>query len=110
MFGGVAHPAPPQDRTPLDEVVQPRLSYLGRRQVEPVAVVGKRAQKGESTRDVVVRDDKRNLKPLVDIVGDLAQSLHDLIVGPPFEGAAQIDADHFAEHARIDAFQIVRWQ
>ena len=41
---------------------------------------------------------------------DLAQLRGDAFVGPAFEGAAQVDANEFAEHASIDLFEVVEGQ
>ena len=107
VLGGVAHAAPPEDRALLDDVVEPGLADLRGRQVAAVAVVGQGAQEGEGAGDVVVGDDQGHVLALVDVVPDLAEFGHDAVVGPAFEGAAEVDADDLAEHAGVDALEIV---
>ena len=74
------------------------------RQIGRIALVLQRAQEGEGAGDVVIGHHQRHVEPLVDIVIDLAAVLHDLLVGPAFDRAAEIDADELAEHPGIDAF------
>ena len=107
VLGGVAHAAPPEDRALLDDVVEPGLADLRGREVAAVAVVRERAQEGKGAGDVVVGDDQGHVFALVDVVPDLAEFGHDAVVGPAFEGAAEIDADNFAEHAGVGALEVV---
>jgi hypothetical protein len=43
----------------------------------------------------------------MDVAADLTEPAPDPIVGPAFDGAAEIDANHFPENARVDAFRII---
>ena len=59
MLGRVAQPAPPQDRSLFDDVVEPGLADLGAAQVVAAGVIGQGAEEGEGAGDVVVGDDQR---------------------------------------------------
>ena len=115
MLGRVAHAAPPQDRAPLDDIVEPALADLLGSQVGRESIICQRAQKGKGAGDIVVGDDQDVVaQPLVAafvlIVPDLAQLGHDLVIPPAFKRATQIDADDFAEHTGIDTFEVVGWK
>lgn len=72
VLGRVAEAAPPEDRAPLDDVVQPALADLRGSEIRGVATIGEGTEEGEGAGDVVVGDDQRRAKPLVDVVGHLA--------------------------------------
>ena len=55
----------------FDEVVEPGLPDLRRRQIAAVAVIRQRTQKGKRARNIVVGDDQRHIALLVDVVVDL---------------------------------------
>ena len=65
-------PLPPHHRigAVLDDVVEPRLADLARRDVGLRAMVLERADEGEGPGDVVVGDDQRAIEALVDIILD----------------------------------------
>ncbi len=107
VLRGVAHPAPPQDRAALDDVVEPGVADLRGGQARRIPVVRERADKGEGAADVVVGDDQRLAEPLVHVGAHLAELGEDPLVEPALERAAEVDADHLAEHAGVDAFQVV---
>ncbi len=112
VLGRAADAAPPEDRTFLDDVVQPGLSDLLGGQLARITIVGERARKGEGACDVVVGDDElmvaqRHVAAVVDVVVDRPEFPEGAFVGPTLEGAAEIDADQLAEDAGIDAFGIV---
>ena len=54
MFGRIAQTAPPQDRAILDDVVQPGVSDLLRRDPGGEAAIGERARKRKGAGDIVV--------------------------------------------------------
>ena len=110
VFGGVAEAAPPEDGAPLDQIVEPRLADLPRRDLRVAVVVLQRADEGEGAADVVVGDDQRHVELVVDVVVDLAQAPLDGFVRPSLERAPQVDADQLAEHAGVDALLVVRGQ
>jgi hypothetical protein len=110
-----ADAAPPVGRPLLDDVVQPRLPDLRRRQVTPVTVIRQRAQEREGPGDVVVRDDERVLalrrldrRVAGDVAPDLAEPVLDLPVRPLLERPAEVDADDLAQHAGVDALGVIR--
>ena len=105
-------PRPPHHRmvAVLDEVVEPRLADLLRRQIRVAVVVLHRADEGEGAADVVVGDDQTLVEFVVDVIVDLAEAFLDALVGPALEGPAEVDADDLAEHARVDALLVVGWQ
>jgi len=107
VLGGHPHPAPPQDRLLLDEVVEPCLPYLGAGEGPAVAVVRKGTQETEGSRDVVVRRDEGILHLLVDVVVDLPELLRDRLVRPPFERLAGINGDNLPQHTRVYPQSIV---
>ena len=109
VFGRVAHAAPPKDGAFLDDVVEPALPDLRGCDGAAVAVVGQGAQEGEGARDVVVGDDKGDVQIFVNVVVDFTEPLAENLVGPALEGAAEVDADQFAEDAGVDAFAVVEW-
>src|SRR4051812_31907712 len=82
VLSGVADATPPEDRSSLDEVVEPGVADLLRGQVGIISVVRERSQKGEGPRDVVVSDDQRHSPRLVDVAVDFAVRGGDAIVGP----------------------------
>ena len=47
---------------------------------------------------------------IIDVIIDLAQICHDLLMGPTLEGSPQIDANDFAKYTGVDSFGIVRWK
>ncbi len=108
MFGAHPHPAPPEDRAPFDQIVQPGLADLGRRQRHPHTLIGHRPQERKRARDVIVDDDQGLAQAFMHIVGDLAQIMHDSLMGPPFERAPDIDADDLAENACIHPLEIIQ--
>ena len=107
VLGGIAQPAPPQDRLVLDDVVQPGAPDLFAAQVVAAGVVLERADEGERAGDVVVGDDQGLIQALVHVIPDLAQLRRDAFVAPAFKRPAQVDADHLAQHARIHPFEII---
>ena len=107
MLGRIAVAAPPQDRSALDDRVEPRLTDLLRREVRCDSVLGQRAHKGECARHIVVGDHERRIEAVMDVIFDRSELLHYALVGPPFEWPADIDADQLAEDAGVDAFEIV---
>ena len=107
VFGRIAVAAPPQDRALLDDVVEPGLADLLGREVCRGAVVLERAHESEGAGDVVVGDDQRLVQPVVHVIFDRPELLHDLLVGPALERPAEIDAHQLAEHAGIDALEII---
>ena len=48
-----------------------------------------------------------HVQPLVDVVFDRPELVHDPFVGPALERAAEIDADQLAEHRGVGALGIV---
>ena len=70
-------------------------------------MVLERANEGEGPRDVVVGDDQRAIKAVVDIIFDRAELAQDALMGPALERPPEVDADEFAEHCGIGAFRIV---
>ncbi len=105
----VESPIPPPEDGPLrDDVVEPGLTDLARTEVAAVGVVRQRAQERERAGDVIIGDDQRLSEALMDVAGHLAQLSHDALIRPAFERPPHIDANEFAEHARIDTFEIVR--
>ena len=101
LFRGIAVPAPPKDRTALDNVIEPCLADLARREIGARPVILERADECESSRDVIVGDDQRTVQPLVDIVLDLAEFMHDPLICPTLERPPEIDADELAEHGGV---------
>ena len=99
--------APPEDRPFLDDIVEPGLADFLGREVRLDTVVFKRTNEGKSAGHVVIGDDERLVQTLMHVVFDRAEFIHDLLVSPSLEGAAEIDADEFAEDASIDTFEII---
>ena len=60
VLGRVAVAAPPQDRAMLDDVVEPGLADLARRDVAARPMILERPDEGEGPGDVVVGDDQRS--------------------------------------------------
>ena len=102
VLGRVAEPAPPQDGPFLDEVVEPGLADLARRDGGIVTVVCHRANEGERPGDVVIGDDERHTQPVMDVVVDVADPLLDRFVGPALDRAPEVHADELPEHAGVD--------
>src|SRR5262249_34067151 len=107
MFGGIAAPTPPQHGPTFHEIVKPRLPDLHGRQVALITVIRQRSQKCKCARNIVVCDDQRNAKLLVDVVVDLPKLTHDAFIGPSFKRTPQINADDFAKYSGVYAFDIV---
>ena len=107
VLGRVAGAAPPQDGAILDDVVEPGLADLARRDVGLGAMLLERANEGEGSGDVVVGDDERAFEPVVDVIFDRSELANDAPVGPVLERPAEIDADQLAEHGGVGAFGIV---
>ena len=110
VLGGVAHAAPPEHGLLFDQIIQPGLADLRRRNLRVVAVIFQGADEGECAGDVVIGDDQRHSQAIMHVVVDLAQALADGFVGPAFKGAAQVHADDLTQDAGVYAFQIVAWQ
>ena len=72
MFGGVAEAAPPENRAIFDQIVQPGLADLLRRDGRIAVVVLQGANERERAADVVVGDDERHVELVVNVVVDLA--------------------------------------
>src|SRR5690606_35928182 len=102
-----AKAAPPQDGSLLDQVVQPRLANLLRRQIPAVIVVLQRPQKRERPRNVVVGHDEWDAKLFVDVIIDLPESFEDLLIRPSFKGPSQIDPDDLSQHARVNPLFVI---
>ncbi len=107
VLGGIAVAAPPQDRSLLDEVVEPGAADVARAEVRRDAVVLEGADEGEGAGHVVVGDHERLAEPLVDVVLDRAELAHDPLVGPSLERPPEIDPDQLAQHPGIDALEVV---
>ena len=109
MLSGVAHTAPPKDRALFDNVVQPTLPDLRRRDRTAVAVVGQCAQKCKCAGNVIVGDDQGHVQMLMDVVVDFAETLTERLVAPALERPAQVDTDQLAQHPGVNSFCIVVW-
>ena len=107
MLGRVAHATPPKDGALLDQIVQPRLTDLGSRQLECIAIVGHGPQKGKGARYVIVGHDEGLAQLLVDIVLDLAKLLDDALVGPALKGTPNVHPDDLAQYAGVNAFLVI---
>ena len=70
-------------------------------------MLGERAHEGEGAGDIVVGHHERRAEAVVDIIFDRAELLHDALIGPSFEGPAQIDPDQLAQDAGVNAFEII---
>ena len=84
------------------------MADLRRRNLRVVAVIFQRPYESEGAGDVVISDDQRDVQFVVNVVVDLAQVFCDRFEGPAFKWAAQVNADELAQHASVDAFQIIR--
>ncbi len=66
-------------------------------------MVLERANEGEGPRDVVVADDQRAIKAVVDVILDRVELAQDALMGPVLERPPEVDSDDFAEHCGVGA-------
>ena len=110
MFGADSKATPPEHGFVFDQMIQPDISDHFRCDVVWAIVVIESAGKDERSADVIIGDDKRHTKALVNVVVNLADSLFDLPPAPSFEGSAEINADQFSKNSGVDTRIIVGWQ
>jgi hypothetical protein len=113
VLRGETAPTPPERRPVLDDVVEPGLPDLGRRELQRVAVVRQRAQERQRAGDVVIGLHERaapllrgDLGASVDVVVDLPELRLDALVRPPLERTAEVDADDLAQDAGVDPLRV----
>ena len=56
MFSGVAHAAPPENRLPINDVVQPGVTNLSWRDVIGVTVIFQSSDEGKGSGDIIICD------------------------------------------------------
>ena len=69
-------------------------------------MIRERPNEGESSGQIVICHHERLPQPLVHVVFDLPQLLHDLLVCPALEWPTKIDADDLAQNTGVDTFEI----
>lgn len=107
MLGGIASPAPPKDRSLLDDVVDLRLPDPRQVEIRIEPVVRKRTAEGERSGDVVIGDNDRVASLIAYKRRDFGEPRDDLHVRPSFDRPPELDTGGFAKDSRIDPFGIV---
>ncbi len=108
VLGRVAEPTPPQNRSILDDVIQPGLPDLSCSEIRGISKIRESPDEGESPGDIVICDHQRFAKTFIYVIPDRTEFIHDSLIGPALERATEIDANDLAEYPGIDSLQIIR--